>query len=108
MDRDKHLLHKKRCEQMIGIQNQAYEIFDAKNRDYGDAFAKYSVIGVLVRIGDKITRLMNIDDSKIQLVHDESFRDTLLDLHNYAAMALMLHDEQQFEDEVPQTENMER
>ena len=67
--------------------------FVKKNADYGDAFATYGPIGVLVRIGDKISRLQNISKSGINLVQDENIRDSLLDLHNYAAMAIMLLDE---------------
>ena len=68
-------------------------ISSRKNQDYGDAFATYGPIGVLVRIGDKISRLQNISKSGINLVQDENIRDSLLDLHNYAAMAIMLLDE---------------
>lgn len=82
--------HQQRCDQLIGIQNQAYKLFEKKNKDYGDAFAKYGTIGVLIRIGDKISRLMNIDKNQIHLVDDETLHDTLIDLHNYSAMALML------------------
>lgn len=64
-----------------------------KNTDYGDAFAKYGVIGVLIRIEDKIQRSMSITKNGVNLIHDEGIRDTLIDLHNYAAMALMLLDE---------------
>ena len=46
-----------------------------------------------MRMEDKLQRLRSIDKKKVQLVNDESLRDTLLDLHNYAAMALMLLDE---------------
>ena len=68
-------------------------LFDKKNKDYGDAFAEYGVIGVLVRMGDKIKRLQNIEKNQITLVNDEKMKDTLIDLHNYAAMAIMLLDE---------------
>ena len=64
-----------------------------KNKDYGDAFAEYGTVGVLVRLGDKIKRLQNITRTSVRLVDDESLRDTLIDLHNYAAMAVMLLDE---------------
>jgi len=37
--------------------------------------------------------MQSISKSGVQLVKDESLRDTLLDLHNYAAMAVMLLDE---------------
>lgn len=83
----------KRVGQMTQIQKNALELFTRKNADYGDAFAKYGVIGVLMRIEDKIQRCLSITKSGVQLVNDESIRDTLLDLHNYAAMALMLLDE---------------
>ena len=47
-----------------------------------------------MRIEDKIQRSMSITTNGVNLVNDESIRDTLIDLHNYAAMAIMLMDEQ--------------
>jgi len=82
-----------RVEQMKKIQSDALELFTKKNIDYGDAFAKFGVIGVLMRIEDKIQRSLSITKNGVNLINDESMRDTLLDLHNYAAMALMLMDE---------------
>ena len=79
-----------RVEQMKQIQKDALELFIKKNADYGDAFATFGTIGVLVRIEDKIKRCISISSKKVQLVDDETLRDTLIDLHNYAAMALML------------------
>ncbi len=81
-----------RAKQLKKIQKEAHELFVKKNRDYGDAFALYGPIGVVVRIGDKISRLVHLSKNKVQLVDDESVRDTLIDLHNYAAMAIMLLD----------------
>ena len=82
-----------RVDQMKNIQSTALELFTRKNADYGDAFAKYGVIGVLMRIEDKIQRALSITKNGVNLVNDEGIRDTLLDLHNYSAMALMLLDE---------------
>ena len=79
-----------RVEQMKEIQQRGLELFERKNKDYGDAFAKFGLVGVLVRIEDKIQRAISISNSGIVLVDDEGLKDTLLDLHNYAAMALML------------------
>lgn len=79
-----------RVEQMKHIQQEALDLFIKKNADYGDAFATFGVIGVLVRIEDKIKRCLSISSKNVQLVDDETLRDTLIDLHNYAAMALML------------------
>ena len=82
-----------RIEQMKKIQNEALELFTKKNIDYGDAFAKYGVIGVLMRIEDKLQRYISITKNGINLIDDEGIRDTLIDLNNYSAMALMLLDE---------------
>lgn len=82
-----------RTEQMLNIQKEGLELFKKKNADYGDAFAEFGTIGVLMRIEDKLKRGINISRSKIELVDDETIRDTLIDLHNYAAMGIMLLDE---------------
>jgi hypothetical protein len=79
--------------QMAKVQSEGLELFKKKNSDYGDAFASYGVIGVLVRMGDKILRAQSITHSSISLVNSETLRDTLIDLHNYSAMAIMLLDE---------------
>ena len=82
-----------RVEQLSAVQLEGLKLFEKKNADYGDAFTEYGAIGVLVRIGDKIKRLQSISSKGISLVDDESMRDTLIDLHNYAAMAIMCMDE---------------
>ena len=61
-----------RVEQMIKIQSKALELFKNKNQDYGDAFAKFGVIGVLMRIEDKIQRAISVDKNKVILVNDET------------------------------------
>jgi hypothetical protein len=82
-----------RVEQLKKVQAEGLALFERKNADYGDAFAKYGVIGVLMRIEDKIQRSLSITKSGVSMVQDEGIRDTLIDLHNYAAMAIMLMDE---------------
>jgi len=83
----------KRIQQYDNVYQEARELFIKKNTDYGDAFASYGPIGVLVRMGDKTQRLSSIKKNKIINVNDETLRDTLIDLHNYSAMAIMLMDE---------------
>ena len=83
-----------RVQQMKDIQAEALALFIKKNADYGDAFAKYGVIGVIIRMQDKLHRAIMITNTGVNLVKDEGIRDTLIDLHNYAAMALMLINEQ--------------
>lgn len=81
-----------RVAQMKLVQQEACELFKKKNADYGDAFAEYGPVGVIVRMGDKMKRLVSVSNSGVNLVDSESLRDTLIDLHNYAAMAIMLID----------------
>ena len=82
-----------RKQQFTQVQKEGLELFLKKNKDYGDAFANYGPIGVLVRMGDKIQRLMSIEKTGITMVKSKSLRDTLIDIHNYSAMAIMLMDE---------------
>lgn len=82
-----------RVNQLKIVQEEALELFIKKNTDYGDAFATYGTIGVIIRAGDKIQRLLSISNKGISLVDNETLRDTLIDLHNYAAMGIMLLDE---------------
>jgi hypothetical protein len=84
-----------RLTQLRNIQRVCYDLFKRKNADYGDAFATYGAVGVIVRMGDKISRLSSISTTNITLVNDESMKDTLMDLHNYSAMALMLLEEEE-------------
>ena len=46
-----------RLQQYEKVHNEAKELFRKKNADYGDAFSQYGAIGVVIRIGDKISRL---------------------------------------------------
>ncbi len=73
---------------MKKIQAEGLELFIKKNADYGNSYKQYGLIGVLVRLQDKINRALHITQHGIH-VKDETLRDTLIDLHNYAAMALM-------------------
>ena len=79
--------------QMVKVQSEAFALFKKKNQDYGDAFATFGPVGVIVRMGDKINRLTSVTKNGVTLVNNESLRDTLIDLHNYSAMAVMLLDE---------------
>jgi hypothetical protein len=82
-------------QQMMEVQQRGLELFKKKNKDYGDAYKEYGLVGVLVRLEDKIKRCLSISNSGITLVDDERLEDTLLDLHNYAAMALTLMNKKQ-------------
>ena len=62
---------------MKKIQNEALELFTRKNNDYGDAFTKYGLVGVLMRMEDKLHRYMSTTKKRVNLVDNEGIRDTL-------------------------------
>tara|TARA_Y100000389_G_C17228648_1_gene397004 strand:+ start:343 stop:636 length:294 start_codon:yes stop_codon:yes gene_type:complete len=95
----------KREEQLKAVQQEAFELFSKKNKDYGDSFATYGPVGVIVRMGDKIKRLISVTTNGVHLVDNESLRDTLIDLHNYAAMGIMLMDEEKSDIEMGEPKN---
>jgi len=76
------------------VHKEAIEIFKKKIISYEDVFADYGIAGVIVRIGDKIQRLISVSNRGISMLNTKSLRDTLIDLHNYSAMAIMLMDQQ--------------
>ena len=74
------------------VQAEGLGMFVKKNTDYGNAFERHGLVGLVMRAGDKLARLEQISSRGIQLVDDESLRDTLMDLHNYAGMAVAMMD----------------
>lgn len=69
-----------------------HELYVTKNHDYGDSvhdtYLKYGLTSFLVRLEDKLNRARTISQ-KEQLVKDEKIKDTLLDLANYAILAVL-------------------
>jgi hypothetical protein len=78
-------LHKK-------ILDEIHDTYIRKNADYGnsfgDQFNEYGLLSAIIRFDDKIRRVkqLNKHDAKVK---DESIRDTVLDLANYAIMTVM-------------------
>ena len=77
-------------------------IYEKKNADYGNSFEnsldKHGLIAGIVRMDDKMSRLISLNSKKEQQVLDESLRDTLMDLANYAIMSVMWLDNKSGED----------
>ena len=78
------------------ITEEMVTLYSKKNTDYGDAFAQsLDEDGLLVskiRMGDKFKRFSQLIKNDA-LVDDETMRDTLIDLANYAAMTIMWLDD---------------
>ena len=82
---DKVQIHLQICTTLNGI-------YERKNHDYGDSFAKLRnelPNAILVRIYDKYSRLKTLMQGAEQKVKDESIDDTLMDLANYCIMELV-------------------
>lgn len=69
------------------------DLYEKKDKDYGDSFGKsikkYGAVAGLVRISDKFNRLENLMLNGECEIKDESVKDTLMDLANYAIMLYM-------------------
>lgn len=85
----------------VELTSDAHELMDRKNKDYAGAsgsepFANFERVeslgvcstekGFLVRVVDKLSRLSSFADSGTFAVEDESLRDTVIDLINYAVL----------------------
>ena len=78
------VMHQKVCEELT-------ELYRKKNHDYGDSFhitfEKWGLPMAAIRLGDKLQRFETLIRAESKV--DESIRDTLVDLANYAIMTVM-------------------
>lgn len=73
------------------------ETITRKQRDYGpDAITRFGSIGILVRVHDKVARLENLAAKNSENPENESIRDNYLDLLGYAALGIILENNQFF------------
>ena len=71
-------------------------IHRAKNADYGSSYnlapALLSIpayVGILLRMTDKLARACKLAQGQKAQVQDEALTDTLIDLANYAVLAIL-------------------
>jgi hypothetical protein len=74
-------------------------IYRAKNADYGNSYelsarllGRPVVEGLLHRMSDKLSRACKLAQGQKAQVQDEPLTDTLLDLANYAVLAILALD----------------
>lgn len=79
-------MHREICEEIN-------DLYARKNHDYGDSFhqtfVEEGMAMARIRLGDKFNRFKTLSLSGEQKVDDESIRDTLIDLANYAIMTVL-------------------
>ena len=75
------------------ITEEMNALYELKNHDYGNSFSetfrKLGIISAATRMLDKMNRIVSLVTKDQQKVNDESLRDTLIDIANYAVMTIM-------------------
>lgn len=79
------------------LLDELLETYEKKNADYGDSFKKthlqFGEIAGLVRISDKVNRLVSLSKKTPDNQNYESKRDTYMDLANYCLMQVLVMEE---------------
>ena len=81
--------------QTVGeLCEELHKLYEKKNHDYGDSFhisfVEEGMAMPRIRLSDKLNRFKTLSrPSEDQMVSDESIRDTLIDLANYAIMTIV-------------------
>lgn len=74
------------------LLDSLHNLYIAKNRDYGDSvhdtYEKYGLVSFLVRLEDKLNRARTLSRQDA-VVQDEKIEDTLMDMANYAILAVI-------------------
>ena len=87
-----------KIERLENLMAEMMEIYKAKNKDYGDSFSEsfeeFGLIAPIVRMNDKMNRIKILSKKGGRQVKDESLRDSLMDLANYALMTVVELDQQ--------------
>ena len=76
---------------MEKLQREELNLYIAKSHDYGSGpVDETGLVGLLVRILDKVHRALYLSENgRVARVKDENLRDTLMDISNYANMAII-------------------
>lgn len=78
------------------ITTEMLNLYDIKNKDYGNSFAisldEDGLLVAKIRLGDKYRRFSQLIKNPAE-VKEESLRDTLIDMANYAVKTIMWMDD---------------
>lgn len=93
-------------DELMNNFDRAYDLWTKKQNDYGDSNIRLGLdlssssersqnsrlaqLGVVIRMNDKISRLINLYKKDLESAVDESIEDTALDIMNYANMLMVL------------------
>lgn len=85
------------------IQDEQFELHKRKNHDYAakeylanlkacEAFGINPMVGIVVRLTDKVSRLASFCQQNVLEVKDEKLEDTLNDIAVYAILARIMYE----------------
>lgn len=90
-------INEKKLYKFIYTLFDCLKIFVLKNMAYKDSYKKHGVLGMTIRISDKIDRVYNLEIADLSknfiYEHDESKRDTFVDIANYSILSVLELDE---------------
>lgn len=90
-------MSKTKPERHLDICKEINDLYAKKNHDYGDSFHQTFVEEGFamsrIRLSDKFNRFKTLSRGTEAAVKDESIRDTLIDLANYAIMTVLEMDD---------------
>lgn len=88
-----HICSLSKVQRHAEICKEINNLYERKNHDYGDSFhqtfVEEGMAMARIRLGDKFSRFKTLSRGGEQKVNDESIRDTLIDLANYAIMTVV-------------------
>jgi hypothetical protein len=71
------------------IEVDSLQLFKKKNADYGNSFEDFGQIGILVRMVDKLNRILSLTNNKRLCIDDEPLIDCYRDLYNYSILYVL-------------------
>ena len=90
-------MSKTKTERHADICMELNALYARKNHDYGDSFHQTFIDEGFamsrIRLADKFNRFKTLSRDREARVKDESIRDTLIDLANYAIMTVLEMDD---------------
>ena len=67
------------------------DLFAKKNNDYGSSFRTEDIVGVVIRLGDKLSRLKKVSSKGYELqIVSEGLDELFLDIANYCDIGRLL------------------
>ena len=81
------------CDQnkFADVLEERFQLFKKKNEDYGSSFRVEDIVGIVTRLGDKMSRLKRVSGKGfVMQVKEEGLQNLFEDIGNYCDIGLLL------------------